>query len=85
MGGPKRLMLLALGWGFILLGLAGLVLPILQGFLFLIVGLLILAPVSPWAAGMVERVRNRAPEGMVERAEEHRERFLGSDRDDGEP
>ncbi len=83
MDGPKRVFLLAVGWGFIVLGIVGLVLPILQGILFLIVGLLILAPVSPLAAGLVERIRARAPKGWVERAEAQKERFVGSDDEDG--
>ena len=36
----KRILLLMVGWSFILLGIAGLFLPILQGVLFLLIGLI---------------------------------------------
>ena len=36
------------GWAFIVLGLLGLVLPILQGILFLAIGALLLAPYVPF-------------------------------------
>jgi uncharacterized membrane protein YbaN (DUF454 family) len=49
------------GWGFILLGVIGLVLPILQGILFILVGLLLLSTVSPWAARVLEKLRRRFP------------------------
>jgi uncharacterized protein len=39
----KRVVILSVGWGFILLGIVGLFLPILQGVLFLFVGLIILS------------------------------------------
>ena len=38
----KRWGILVAGWAFILLGIAGLFLPVLQGILFLLIGLLIL-------------------------------------------
>jgi len=49
------------GWGFILLGIIGLVLPILQGILFILVGLLLLSTVSPWAARVLDKLRRRFP------------------------
>lgn len=45
----KRIMILFVGWTFILLGIAGLFLPILQGVLFLLVGLMILSSQYAWA------------------------------------
>jgi uncharacterized membrane protein YbaN (DUF454 family) len=39
----KRILVLIVGWSFILLGILGLFLPILQGVLFLLVGLIILS------------------------------------------
>ena len=39
----KHYFLLSLGWGFIVLGILGLFLPILQGILFLAIGLIILS------------------------------------------
>jgi uncharacterized membrane protein YbaN (DUF454 family) len=49
------------GWAFILLGLAGLVLPVLQGILFLLVGLYLLSSESPWAARLLHKLRERFP------------------------
>ena len=52
------------GWVFILVGIAGLVLPILQGILFILVGLFILSSVSPWASNLLHKVRKRFPRVM---------------------
>ncbi|MBI4183747.1 MAG: hypothetical protein HY521_07095 [Proteobacteria bacterium] len=49
------------GWGFVVVGLAGLVLPVLQGVLFLGVGLYLLADDSPWARRAIARLRRRFP------------------------
>lgn len=57
----KRLAIYWAGWGFILLGIAGLVLPVLQGILFLLIGLALLSNTSPWAARLLLRLRNRFP------------------------
>jgi len=64
MGTKQRLKRIAThiaGWSFILLGILGLVLPILQGILFILVGLFILSSVSPWAARLLDRIRKRFP------------------------
>lgn len=53
--------LLVVGWGFVLLGILGLFLPILQGILFITIGLIILSRVHPWARAMVVRLRRRFP------------------------
>lgn len=58
----KKIVLLLLGWGFIVLGTIGLFLPILQGVLFLIVGLLILSSEYVWAHKLLQRIRARFPE-----------------------
>jgi uncharacterized membrane protein YbaN (DUF454 family) len=57
----KRLSLQLAGWGFIFLGILGIFLPILQGILFLLVGLYLLSSTSPWAARLLERLRARFP------------------------
>jgi uncharacterized protein len=49
------------GWFFILLGIVGLVLPILQGILFILVGLFLLSSVSPRAERLLDRIRKRFP------------------------
>lgn len=57
----KTIGLIILGWTFVLLGIAGLFLPFLQGFLFLFIGLIILARVHTWARALVVRSRRRFP------------------------
>jgi uncharacterized membrane protein YbaN (DUF454 family) len=57
----KGILLLIVGWGFILLGIAGLFLPILQGVLFLLVGLMILSSEYVWAHQLLRRLRERFP------------------------
>lgn len=57
----KRYAKLAVGWSFVVLGVAGLVLPILQGILFLAIGFSILATEMPWAERQLHRLRQRFP------------------------
>jgi len=57
----KRLLILATGWLFVLLGILGLVLPVLQGILFLAIGFYLLSLESPWVHRKMEQVRERYP------------------------
>ena len=57
----KRIAIYWAGWGFIVLGILGLFLPILQGILFLLIGLSLLSNSSPWAARLLQKVRDRFP------------------------
>jgi uncharacterized protein len=57
----KRAVILVVGWCFILLGIVGLFLPVLQGLLFLFVGLVILSSEYAWAHRLVARLRERFP------------------------
>ncbi len=57
----KKAILLLFGWGLILLGVIGLFLPILQGALFLLIGLLILSSEYVWAHRLLLKIRNRFP------------------------
>lgn len=57
----KRAAILGLGWMFILLGVAGLFLPVLQGILFLVVGLILLAKESEAARRLLHRLRTSHP------------------------
>lgn len=57
----KRILTLMIGWAFILLGIAGLFLPILQGILFIIVGLIILSSEYVWAHHLLQKLRARFP------------------------
>jgi uncharacterized protein len=51
----------ALGYFFLVLGVLGMFLPILQGFLFLAVGLIILARHAPWAERLLNYLRQKSP------------------------
>lgn len=57
----KKLVLLLLGWGFLVLGVVGLFLPVLQGVLFLLVGLVILSSEYVWAHELLQKIRRRFP------------------------
>ncbi len=59
--GLRHWSLLGLGWAFVVLGIAGLFLPILQGILFLAVGGAILAGESARARLLLRRLRKRYP------------------------
>lgn len=57
----KRLVVLIAGWGFIALGVVGLLLPFLQGVLFLLAGLTILSTEYVWAHSLLQKMRMRFP------------------------
>jgi uncharacterized membrane protein YbaN (DUF454 family) len=57
----KKVVVLLLGWAFVALGVVGLFLPVLQGVLFLLIGLFILSSEYVWAHQLLQRVRNRFP------------------------
>lgn len=57
----KRYAVLVLGWLFIFLGILGLFLPILQGILFLTIGLILLSRESVWAAAKLDWLKTRYP------------------------
>jgi uncharacterized membrane protein YbaN (DUF454 family) len=57
----KRIVLLVVGWGFVLLGIVGLFLPVLQGILFILIGLIILSSEYVWAHHLLEKLRKRFP------------------------
>ena len=57
----KAILWQVLGYAFLVLGALGMFLPILQGFLFLFVGLIILARHAPWAERLLDQLRRRSP------------------------
>ena len=57
----KRVLVLTVGWGFLLLGIVGLFLPILQGVLFILIGLIILSSEYVWAHHLLSKLRERFP------------------------
>ena len=56
-----RFVILASGWAFIVLGVLGLFLPILQGILFLAIGAYLLSLESPRTRRVIGRLRRRYP------------------------
>ena len=54
--------MLILGWVLIAFGIVGLFLPVLQGVLFLLLGLYVLSRESKTARRLVERLRERHPD-----------------------
>lgn len=56
-----RIVTLVLGYLFLALGVVGLVLPFLQGVLFIVVGLLLLSREAPWAKRALGRLKRRFP------------------------
>lgn len=57
----KRIAVIIVGWAFLLLGIAGLFLPILQGVLFILIGLIILSTEYVWAHRLLTRLKTRFP------------------------
>ena len=57
----KRLLMQLTGWAFIVLGIIGLFLPVLQGILFLLIGLIILSSEYTWAQTLLHKLRERFP------------------------
>ena len=67
----KRAGLLVAGWLFIVLGVIGLFLPIMQGLLFILIGLLILSTEYVWAHKLLQKLRATFP--RVSRMLDHAE------------
>lgn len=67
----KTVALQAAGYFFLVLGVIGLVVPVLQGILFISIGLIILAKTAPWAERLLQRFREKYPQGgaLIDKAE----------------
>ena len=74
----KRIIRLTVGWTFIVLGVLGLVLPFLQGILFIAIGLAIIAPEYQWAQDRLDWLRERFPQvaSGFDRAQERAESMI---------
>ena len=74
----NRVLMLGLGYGFLGLGFLGLFLPILQGILFLAIGLIILSRHAPWAERLILRLKTRYPRAgdVFTKAEVAAERWI---------
>jgi uncharacterized membrane protein YbaN (DUF454 family) len=73
------------GWAFVLLGIAGLFLPVLQGILFLLIGLVILSSEYVWAHRLLHRVGERFPKlhSAIEKAKQRAQRWMQREPQDG--
>lgn len=70
----KKIAILIIGWTFLMLGALGLFLPILQGILFIMIGLAILSSRSETIRRFLRRFEERHPHYHA-RVEQWRERF----------
>jgi uncharacterized membrane protein YbaN (DUF454 family) len=66
-----RVASISIGYGFLALGVLGLFLPVLQGVLFLVLGLLILSRHASWAERLLGWLKQRHPRlhRVIEQAE----------------
>jgi uncharacterized membrane protein len=69
-----RITLLVLGWLMVLLGIVGIFLPILQGFAFIFIGLVMLSIASERVHNWLERLLRRRP-AIQQRYQRLRHRF----------
>ena len=67
----KTVALQAVGYFFLVLGIIGLVVPVLQGILFISIGLIVLAKTAPWAERLLTRFREKYPDAgrLIDKAE----------------
>jgi hypothetical protein len=74
----KRIAIEVAGWTFVVLGIAGLFLPVLQGILFLLIGLFILSTQYAWAHRLLHRLRERFPKiaEQLDKAKAKAERWM---------
>lgn len=57
----RHYLIVGLGWSFIFLGILGLFLPVLQGILFLCIGVALLSSVSPRMRWLIMKLGQRYP------------------------
>ena len=57
----KKAVAIVVGWAFVVLGIIGLFLPVMQGILFIIIGLTILSSEYVWAHHLLAKLRARFP------------------------
>lgn len=73
----KKWITLVAGWVFLVLGVIGLFLPVLQGILFIVIGLVILSTEHAWVHQLLKRARIKFPHvaSHVDHAKQYVERF----------
>ena len=72
----KTIGILITGWFFVILGILGLFLPVLQGILFIMIGLAILSTSSELVQRLLRRFEERHPRYHA-RVEEMKKKVLG--------
>jgi uncharacterized membrane protein YbaN (DUF454 family) len=78
-----RLATIGIGYGLLTLGVIGVIVPVLHGAIFFVIGLLVLSRHAAWAERWLEWLKRRHPkvEQMIERGQgivDRSERWLGS-------
>jgi uncharacterized protein len=75
----KRIAFIIAGWISLLTGIAGLFLPVLQGWFFILLGLVLLSTEYVWAHHLLKRLRDRFPKlaSAVHRSADRISKWLG--------
>ena len=83
----KKWIALVAGWAFLILGVIGLFLPVLQGILFIVIVLVILSTEHVWAHQLLKRARAKFPHvaSHVDHAKQYVERIARYWHRDGAP
>jgi uncharacterized membrane protein YbaN (DUF454 family) len=78
MGMIIRLVSLTLGYSLLAIGIVGVILPILHGMLFVVMGLAVLSRHAPWARRVLERLKRQHPRvrAVIDRGERLTQRWL---------
>lgn len=78
----KRVALIIVGWVFIVLGIVGLFLPVLQGILFLLIGLVILSTEYHWARKLLAKLRTHFPklDSVIRAAHDKAAKIIGHEK-----
>lgn len=71
----KKVVIIVIGWVFIFLGILGLFLPLLQGILFIMIGLGILSSRSELIKRLLKRLEERFPQ-QYEKIKHWREKII---------
>ena len=73
-----RIALIALGYGFLALGVVGIIAPIMPGWIFIFVGLFVLGRYAPWARRTLTWFKRRHPrlEAVIGSAERQATRWV---------
>ncbi|MFO1075388.1 MAG: PGPGW domain-containing protein [Geminicoccaceae bacterium] len=73
-----RIATVSAGYAFLAFGVIGIIVPVLHGMLFLVVGLALLARHEPWARAVLERLKRQHPRvrAIIDRGERLTQRWF---------